>query len=77
MVKKSILIRADEVIGGTVARPVRGDEIRALRKLRRESPTEASYVFVTERDATPSFHPTGSATSREISWHGSPHLKPA
>jgi type 1 fimbriae regulatory protein FimB/type 1 fimbriae regulatory protein FimE len=28
--------------------PIRGDEIRALRKLRRESPTEASYVFVTE-----------------------------
>ena len=28
--------------------PIRGDEIRALRKLRRESPTEA-YVFVTER----------------------------
>ena len=57
--------------------PIRGDEIRALRKLRRESLAEASYVFVTERDATPSFHPTGSATSREISWHGSPHLKPA
>jgi integrase len=29
--------------------PIPGDEIRALRKLRRESPTEASYVFVTER----------------------------
>jgi Phage integrase family len=29
--------------------PIRGDEIRALRKLQRESPTEASYVFVTER----------------------------
>ena len=28
--------------------PIRGDEIRALRKLRRENPTEA-YVFVTER----------------------------
>src|SRR5262249_14145778 len=28
--------------------PIRGDEIRALRKLRRESPSEA-YVFVTER----------------------------
>jgi integrase len=28
--------------------PIRGDEIRALRKLRRESPNEA-YVFVTER----------------------------
>jgi hypothetical protein len=28
--------------------PIRGDEIRALRKLRRESPTQA-YVFVTER----------------------------
>jgi site-specific recombinase XerD len=29
--------------------PIRGDEIRALRKLRRESLAEASYVFVTER----------------------------
>src|SRR5882757_7241725 len=29
--------------------PIRGDEIRALRKLRRESPAEAAYVFVTER----------------------------
>jgi type 1 fimbriae regulatory protein FimE len=28
--------------------PIRGDEIRALRKLRRENPTQA-YVFVTER----------------------------
>src|SRR5262249_34117701 len=28
--------------------PIRGDEIRALRKLRRENPTEA-YVFVSER----------------------------
>jgi integrase len=32
--------------------PIRGDEIRALRKLRRESPTEA-YVFVTERGSHP------------------------
>jgi integrase len=28
--------------------PIRGDEIRALRRLRRETPTEA-YVFVSER----------------------------
>src|SRR5215472_9835841 len=28
--------------------PIRGDEIRALRKLRRENPTEA-YVFLSER----------------------------
>jgi integrase len=28
--------------------PIRGDEIRALRKLRRENPTEA-YIFVSER----------------------------
>ena len=28
--------------------PIRGDEIRALRRLRRESPTEA-YVFISER----------------------------
>src|SRR5258708_35345966 len=33
--------------------PIRGDEIRALRKLRRESPNEA-YVFVTERGGPPS-----------------------
>jgi hypothetical protein len=110
--------------------PIRGDEIRALRKLRRENPTE-TYVFVTERggpmntigfhhliqrlgkaakmpfslhphmlrhacgyklandgqpepcstisatrtsstpSATPSFHPTGSATSGVISPRGS------
>jgi hypothetical protein len=128
--------------------PIRGDEIRALRKLHRESPNEA-YVFVTERggpmstigfhhliqrlgkaarmslslhphmlrhacgyklandghdtepystisatrtsstpSATPSFHPTGSATSGEIrlapvagtagrNCHGSAHLKRA
>jgi integrase len=38
--------------------PIRGDEIRALRKLRRENPTDA-YVFVTERGgpmSTISFH---------------------
>src|SRR5881296_3929518 len=28
--------------------PIRGDEIRALRKLRRENPSEA-YVFISER----------------------------
>ena len=28
--------------------PIRGDEMRALRKLRRENPTDA-YVFVSER----------------------------
>ena len=38
--------------------PIRGDEIRALRKLRRENPNEA-YVFLTERGgpmSTVSFH---------------------
>jgi integrase len=38
--------------------PIRGDEIRALRKLRRENPTEA-YVFVSERSgpmSTTGFH---------------------
>jgi integrase len=38
--------------------PIRGDEIRALRKLRRENPTEA-YVFVSERGgpmSTTGFH---------------------
>jgi Phage integrase family len=116
--------------------PIRGDEIRALRKLRRENPNEA-YVFVTERggpmstigfhhliqrlgkaaempfplhphmlrhacgyklandghdpepcstisatrtsstpSATPSFHPTGSATSGEISVDWRPSRAP-
>jgi integrase len=32
--------------------PIRGDEIRALRKLRRENPSEA-HVFVSERGGTP------------------------
>ena len=42
--------------------PIRGDEIRALRKLRRENPTEA-HVFVSERggpnqpNGFPSSHP--------------------
>ena len=34
--------------GTSSVHPIRGDEIRALRKLRRENPNEA-YVFVTER----------------------------
>jgi integrase len=34
--------------GTPAVHPIRGDEIRALRKLRRENPTEA-YVFVSER----------------------------
>src|SRR5262249_11292811 len=41
--------------------PIRGDEIRALRKLRRENPTEA-YVFVIERGgpmSTIGFHHPG------------------
>jgi type 1 fimbriae regulatory protein FimB/type 1 fimbriae regulatory protein FimE len=34
--------------GSPSVHPIRGDEIRALRRLRRENPTEA-HVFVTER----------------------------
>jgi type 1 fimbriae regulatory protein FimB/type 1 fimbriae regulatory protein FimE len=43
------LMRVRRAKNGTPSvHPIRGDEIRALRKLRRESPTQA-YVFVTER----------------------------
>jgi type 1 fimbriae regulatory protein FimB/type 1 fimbriae regulatory protein FimE len=58
--------------------PIRGDEIRALRKLRRESPTEA-YVFVTERGgpmSTIGFHHLlqrlGRAARMPFSLH--PHM---
>ena len=37
-----------QVLWGRSVHPIRGDEIRALRRLRRENPTEA-YVFVSER----------------------------
>src|SRR5262249_36425823 len=47
--------------------PIRGDEIRALRRLRRENPSEA-HVFVSERgyqpDGFPSSHPTPRQGSR-------------
>jgi len=36
--------------------PICGDEMRALRKLRRENPTDA-YVFVSERGGLPQAHP--------------------
>ena len=59
--------------------PIRGDENRALRKLRRESPTEASYVFVTERGgpmSTIGFHHLiqrlGKAARMPFSLH--PHM---
>ena len=58
--------------------PIRGDEICALRKLRRESPTEA-YVFVTERGgpmSTIGFHHLiqrlGKAAKMPFSLH--PHM---
>jgi integrase len=58
--------------------PIRGDEIRALRKLRRENPTEA-YVFVTERGgpmSTIGFHHLiqrlGKAAEMPFSLH--PHM---
>jgi integrase len=44
--------------GTSSVHPIRGDEIRALRKLRREKPSEA-YVFVSERGgpiSTMGFH---------------------
>src|SRR5258707_5904445 len=63
--------------------PIRGDEIRALRKLRRESPTEASYVFVTERGgpmSTIGFHHLiqrlGKAARMPFSLHP-PMLRPS
>jgi type 1 fimbriae regulatory protein FimB/type 1 fimbriae regulatory protein FimE len=58
--------------------PIRGDEIRALRKLRRESPTGA-YVFLTERGgpmSTIGFHHLiqrlGKAAKMPFSLH--PHM---
>ena len=58
--------------------PIRGDEIRALRKLRRENPNEA-YVFVTERGgpmSTIGFHHLiqrlGKAAKMPFSLH--PHM---
>ena len=58
--------------------PIRGDEIRALRKLRRESPNEA-YVFLTERGgpmSTIGFHHLiqrlGNAARMPFSLH--PHM---
>jgi len=46
--------------------PIRGDEIRALRKLRRDNPNEA-YVFLTERGgpmSTVSFTISSSGSAR-------------
>jgi type 1 fimbriae regulatory protein FimB/type 1 fimbriae regulatory protein FimE len=58
---------------------IRGDEIRALSKLRGESPIEASYVFVTERGgpmSTIGFHHLiqnlGKAAKMPFSLH--PHM---
>ena len=58
--------------------PIRGDEIRALRKLRRENPNEA-YVFITERGgpmSTIGFHHLiqrlGKAAKMFFSLH--PHM---
>jgi integrase len=55
--------------------PIRGDEIRALRKLQRENPTEA-YVFITERGSTIGFHHLiqrlGKAARMPFSLH--PHM---
>jgi type 1 fimbriae regulatory protein FimE len=64
--------------GSPSVHPIRGDEIRALRKLRRESPNEA-YVFVTERGgpmSTIGFHHLiqrlGEAAKMPFSLH--PHM---
>src|SRR5262249_10190900 len=61
--------------GTPTVHPIRGDEIRALRKLRRESPNEA-YVFVTERGgpmSTIGFHHLiqrlGKAAQMPLSLH--------
>jgi integrase len=55
--------------------PIRGDEIRALRRLRRENPTEA-HVFVTERGGpmtTIGFH---HLIQRDAICHPSAHAAP-
>jgi type 1 fimbriae regulatory protein FimB/type 1 fimbriae regulatory protein FimE len=56
--------------------PIRGDEIRALRRLRRENPTEG-HVFVSERGISPmGFHHTmarlGKAAEMPFAIH--PHM---
>jgi site-specific recombinase XerC len=64
--------------------PIRGDEIRALRRLRRENPTDV-YVFVTERGGPHDHHRVSSPyqTAWEDCWtavcspstHASPCLR--
>jgi type 1 fimbriae regulatory protein FimE len=51
--------------------PIRGDEIRALRRLRRENPTEA-HVFVSERGG-PSSHGKAGQSSQDAFRHPSAH----
>ena len=55
--------------------PIRGDEMRASRKLRRENPTDA-YVFVSERGGPIGFHRLiqrlGEAAKMPFSIH--PHM---
>jgi len=51
--------------------PIRGDEIRALRKPRRENSTEA-YVFVSERGGSPS-HPAPRQSRQDAVCHPSAH----
>src|SRR5262249_17851517 len=50
--------------------PIRGDEIRALRRLRRENPTEA-YVFVSERGGPIHAIPSALPWPQEHPAHGS------
>jgi integrase len=44
--------------------PIRGDEMRALRKLRRDYPTDA-HVFVSERGAQQARHPKAVGSSQD------------
>ena len=61
--------------------PIRGDEIRALRRLRRENASEA-YVFVSERggpikpDGFPSSHPAPRQGRRDAVHRPSAHASP-
>ena len=54
--------------------PIRGDEIRALRKLRRDNPTEA-HVFISERGGPCKARQGRQATVRRPSSHAAPCLR--
>jgi hypothetical protein len=54
--------------GTPSTRPIKGDELRALRRLQRESPTSA-FVFVSERDR-PSRRPAARVIERAAAGAG-------